>query len=181
MDSHPVSMGGERPKILQVATEDCTARFRRCNYDSIDGRSLLRERLQGPGTTRQALRKFLDDVAGLEKAVDLCIGSGSAGRGLDEDNSRYDRRPQPVALENCDQGGCVGGSASEAGEPTGVEHHAPHALRLAGCSSRIRRAKASARAIAFAEGSPASSINSARYRSVSSSSCCRRSSARTAD
>jgi hypothetical protein len=93
MNGHAFCMCRQRPKVLQITTEDRPAWLGTGNDDGVDCGASACERSERPGPASQSLRKFLDDVAGLEEAVDSHVGPVPSGQRLDENDRRHDRWP----------------------------------------------------------------------------------------
>lgn len=108
-----VAVAGQGAKVGEVAGEYSTAGFGYGDHEGIDSRALTRECPQGARSTGETLRHLFNDVAGLQEAVDICVVVLPASDRFGEHDGGNERRPQPIALEHCNQRNCILASPGE--------------------------------------------------------------------
>jgi len=152
--------GGQGTEIPKVAAKDIAARLGDCNDQGVDGRSCPRLGAQGRGASGDAFRDALDDLAGLEKAVDVRVCALLAGEALHQHDRGHDRRPETLPPKRLDPREGVGVAAGQSRHPARVEDEgAQTAFRLLP-RALISTARRSARRLDAADGWPTSLASS---------------------
>ena len=165
--SHPVDfdvlgVAGKSPKVFDVPAQYRSAGLGAGHDDRVNGGSLPCRAPQGGCPAGEVLGEVLDEVAGLEEAVDHSVTPLPACERFDEDDRRDDRRPDAVAPEHGDHRRCFLTLARQAADPTRVEDEHAHEAADGLDRRRIRRDSASARCTTAGEGSPTVATSSSR-------------------
>ena len=175
LNSDGSSVSGKRSEVPNVATQHHAARLGTGYHDSVHCRAPLSQVSEFTCATGKRRRQILAYVTSLEEPVHYRVVVLTSRCHFSEHDGRDERWPMSIADERTDGGHHVLVPLGEKADPAGVQDKhdqlAPGACVL---SRRNRPTSSSALATEAAEGSPTSSTSSARYRSASSRSSCRR-------